>query len=126
MTLDTILKQTAKYTGITIEQMQGRSREREICDARHLYCYTCKYFQSSLKDHYTLEKVGKKINRGHSVVLHSIRLYSDLMDSSSAILKDFEAFKDSFRQKWWVTKITKEEADRIIRRSIGSYEIVDS
>ena len=126
MTLDLVLQAVVKYTGITVEQMKKRTNVREISDARHLYCFACKYFQSSLRGGYSLSLVGEKINRHHSTVLYSQKIYSNLMEYDVFILKDFEEFKDSFKNKWWVTKITKEEAARIIRRSIGSYEIIDS
>ena len=126
MTLDLVLQAVVKYTGITVEQMKKRTNVREISDARHLYCFACKYFQSSLRSGYSLSLVGEKINRHHTTVLHSQKIYSNLMEYDFFILKDFEGFKDSFKNKWWITKITQKEADRIIRRSIGSYEIIDS
>ena len=107
MTLDLVLQAVVKYTGITVEQMKKRTTVRVISDARYLHCFACKYFQSSLRGGYSLSLVGEKINRHHTTVLHSQTLYSDLIEYDIFILKDSEEFKDSFKNKWWVTKITQ-------------------
>lgn len=58
---ETILKAVSKHTGITIEEMESKSRETDIMKAVNLHFYLCKYF------HYRLSKslvyAAKLINR---------------------------------------------------------------
>ena len=126
MTLEIVLQGVVDYTGITVDQMKKRTNVRSVSDARHLYCFACKYFQSSLRSNYSLSLVGEKIDRHHTTVLHSQNTYEGFMKHDVFILKDFEQFKDSFKDKWWITKITREEADSIIKSLIGEYKITDS
>lgn len=67
MTLTAILTAVADVSGFTIEELQGKSRERNLVAARQLYCsLACKHSNNSLSD------IGRLIgNRDHTTVIHS-------------------------------------------------------
>jgi hypothetical protein len=61
-----------------------RSRRRELVEARHIYCLI-------LKKHsrYTLDAIGKEIDRDHTSVLHSLRRAKEFLQYD-------QDFKDKF------------------------------
>ena len=62
---DEILLEVSKYYGITVTQILGRSRKKEIKNPRHIVCYIL------TKRGYSLSTVGKIMGRDHSTIINS-------------------------------------------------------
>jgi chromosomal replication initiation ATPase DnaA len=69
-----LLKLVSKFTGITMEKIQGNSRLTDIVMVRHIHFYlACKYCSMTIKE------IGKVNNRDHSSVIHGRdRINADL------------------------------------------------
>lgn len=67
MTATAILAQVAATMLVLPEELTGRSRERHIARARHVYA-------AVLYDlGHTLEGIGRHLGRHHSTIIHSVR-----------------------------------------------------
>ena len=55
---------------ITLNELKGRSRKKEIREARQLFT-TLLYYHAYSKYMVTLEQIGDLVGVGHSTVLHS-------------------------------------------------------
>ena len=74
--LDRIFMIVSEYLGIAPDDMSGKTRKREVADARHIFCYLA----SKAYGRYTLKQIGRKINRDHASVLHAKKKIVELMD----------------------------------------------
>jgi len=63
-----ILKDVSRKTGITVEQLQGRNRRREIVDARFCYFRRCREVSKA-----TVKSIGLPVGKDHSTVVHGIK-----------------------------------------------------
>jgi len=75
VTPEIILPLVEKYTGITKKQMDGKTRMRQICDARHIYFYML-YKYTKL----TLHKIGQQCNRDHATALHAVKKIKGILE----------------------------------------------
>ena len=92
---DSILFETANYFEIPVDEIIGRSRTREIVNARHVAMYLTR----ELTD-FSLPEIGKRFgNRDHSTVKHAHDRIIDLIDSNKELFQDIQrltaAIKDS-------------------------------
>ena len=60
--------------GVSRDEIVSRRRERQVCFARHAYCYLAHTIGGG-----SLVQVGKRVNRNHATVSHSIRASQDLL-----------------------------------------------
>lgn len=70
---EVLFQEIEKFTGITKEELQSKTRLREVVDARIMYSYIMKS-----KTVLTLSKIAKIINRDHSSVIHHIKQFKNL------------------------------------------------
>lgn len=75
-----------KFYGVTLQQYQGRSRIRHICNARHICMYLMNQYTKS-----TLKAIGERSGRDHTSVLHAIK-------SVTNSLICYPDFKEEFNQ----------------------------
>lgn len=68
--VDTIIESTTEITGITIEQIMGKSRKRHFVDAR-------KILVNVMRKHLKLTcfQVAKVINKDHSSIVHYEKMH---------------------------------------------------
>jgi hypothetical protein len=85
-TLEDILFNVGKFTGISIVAMRGKSQKREIVEARHIYCKAAKSF----KAYHTLEQIGSLIGFDHSSVLYAVKQ----VETVPTLKKGYEEFKN--------------------------------
>ena len=85
-TLEDILFNVGKFTGISIVAMQGKPQRREIVEARHIYCRAAK----DCKSYYTLDQIGTLIGFDHSSVLYALKQ----VNSIPSLKKRYEEFKN--------------------------------
>lgn len=63
-----VLRDLSRRTGFTVEQLQSKTRDRSIVDARFVYFRRCREVtKSSLKD------IGLPVGKDHASVLHGIK-----------------------------------------------------
>jgi hypothetical protein len=74
--LHRILKVVCDELGANIDDVTSKKRQREITDARHIFCYLA----SKAYGRHTLKQIGKLVNRDHASVLHAKRKVIDLME----------------------------------------------
>ncbi len=67
------VKERIKNTGLSNSTIRSKSRKQEICIKRN-YCMMC-----LRKKNKTLNWIGKKFNRSHSTVIHSLQMIDILI-----------------------------------------------
>ena len=72
-----------------ITAMKGKTRVREIVEARKCFCYLCKELNNL-----TLKYIGKMLGyRDHSTVIYAINTWQDLLDTEAKCRRDYENIK---------------------------------
>lgn len=62
------------HLNVNVDDVFGKSRKRHIVEARQISAYICRNnFNMSLP------YIGKKLNRNHATIIHSVQTVSDLM-----------------------------------------------
>ena len=81
LTIDSIAKTVSNYYKMTLGDIKGKSRKKEVALARHIAMYMC---HKILKK--TLEEIGEFFdNRDHSTVIHGIKKIQNLLKDNSKI-----------------------------------------
>jgi hypothetical protein len=89
--IDCLLKYSKKThtPPLSWEDIQGKSRKREIVLLRHMYCYMCTKYRLLP----TLVSIGKTIgNRDHTSVMHADSRMKDLLDAKDSAVTDIYNF----------------------------------
>ena len=80
-TPEKIIKETAKYYNLTVEDIKGQNRSRNVAEARQISMYLMRSLTNN-----SLMDIGRQFeNRNHATVLSSIRKIEDMMKSDSSI-----------------------------------------
>lgn len=115
-----ILRDVARKTGISVEMIQGKSRKREIIEARHIYCARAKR-----KTKASLARIGAEISRDHATVLHAV--------SNVAGIKELNKKYESLYGKTAIEKeaVEQQAASRVpyipkIERPVLPYRTMDA
>ncbi len=75
-TCDMIQKIVAEYFNLRVEDLQSKSRRREIVQARQISMYLSKKFTDS-----SLDQIGSRIGkRNHATVIYALKTVKNLMD----------------------------------------------
>tara|TARA_R110002051_G_scaffold234572_2_gene296075 strand:+ start:263 stop:625 length:363 start_codon:yes stop_codon:yes gene_type:complete len=80
ITIDKVLNDVAHAFKVTKEEMIGKSRKREISDARHVAQYLIKD-----KMNRTNSATGAIFNRAHCTVIHAVKNVQFLMETDTNI-----------------------------------------
>ena len=72
-----ILSNVSQCCMVTLDQLRSKKRQREIVEARQIYCKLAKK-----RTKYTLEQIGSAINKDHATVLHSVRTCNNLIETN--------------------------------------------
>lgn len=113
--LDVMLFCACTATGVTPEQVQGKSRKRPIPWARHIY--------SRLAREYTdkrLVDIGRKINRHHATVIAGTNKAYDLLTD-----RDFSKHWEA-AQGLYLGNIRIEDVKRMVSKGETRLSLVDS
>jgi chromosomal replication initiator protein len=91
VSLEDIREAVAEHLGVTGEQLEGRSRTRSVCRARHVAMYLSKQLtQASLSD------IARFYGRGsHSTVKHAVEKIADEMESDRHLAASLERLESS-------------------------------
>jgi hypothetical protein len=84
-----ILQEVCSITGYTKEQLQSKTRKREIVDLRKVYFRRCREITKA-----TLEKIGELVNRDHATVMYGI---NEAM-STAEIIKLYDKVFNCFNE----------------------------
>jgi len=91
LSVDYISKVVCDYFKLPLNQLQTKTRKREIVQARQLAMYFSKSFTKS-----SLASIGSQIgNKDHATVLHACKTVSNLIDTD----KSFKLFVNEIEQK---------------------------
>ncbi len=92
--MDMIMKSSAKYFGITLEELKSKSRKKEVVNARQMAMYLAKeHTQHSLK------AIGYHFGgRDHATVIHAIRTVQNSMKDQK-VNNDIKEIRAQFRGK---------------------------
>ena len=91
LSIDYISKVVCDYFKLPINQLQTRTRKREIVQARQLAMYFSKNFTKS-----SLASIGSQIgNKDHATVLHAYKTVLNLIDTD----KSFKLYVNEIEQK---------------------------
>lgn len=89
--LETILNSVSESLGVSVDDMQSKSRRRQFVIARQLFCYIAR-----IDYHFTLKEIGDMIGgRDHTTSIHSIKMISDLVSiKDNGILECINFIRD--------------------------------
>jgi len=77
VSLETIQTMVCEYFGLHVDMLRGRTRKREVVQARQISMYLAKKFTKQ-----SLKSIGDSFGgRDHSTVIHSCQAVEDLMDT---------------------------------------------
>lgn len=77
VTIDLILSSVAEYTGISITEIIGDKRTRNVVESRHLAMYLARELTDA-----SLPKIGERIGgRDHTTVLHAVDKIAKMMQN---------------------------------------------
>jgi len=71
MTYKRILAEVVKETGLTAEQIVGRSRQKHLIQARRYFWWRC----ARGLQHMSMADIGRRSGHDHTTVLHAIAAY---------------------------------------------------
>jgi len=89
-TFSIISEQVCKYFGVPFNEVTGKSRKRKIAISRQLICYIL-----MKQKRYSLNYVGKYVNRDHATVIHSVKTIQNLIDTDKNFALDVGKVEDS-------------------------------
>jgi len=91
ISIDYIQKVVSEYFGLTIDQMNSKTRKRNIVQARQLSMYFAKQHTKA-----SLTSIGLQCgNKDHATVLHACKTVQNLIDTD----KEFRVYVDDLGKK---------------------------
>jgi len=95
ITASTIMAQTAAYYALTIDDLCGASRSRQLVTARQIAMYLCRELTEL-----SLPKIGQQFgNRDHTTVMHADRKIRELMSERRAIYNQVTELTNRIKQQ---------------------------
>lgn len=85
VTQDKIFHAVARKYGVTVEDIRGKRRTREIAQARHV----CIYIMRTVTD-LSLPSIGRVFNRDHSTILSSIETIQQKIREDASLENDID------------------------------------
>lgn len=77
ITVDRVIKAVSSYFNVSVEDLQSRSRKRQLVQSRQIAMYLCR----SLIPNCSLSAIGSEMGgKDHATVLHSCNIVSDLVN----------------------------------------------
>ncbi len=93
-TIESVLKQVARYFAITVDDLQSRSRKRAIAVPRQIAMYLLR-----TETELSLPQIGKGIGgRDHTTVMHGIDKIEANIDLNSDLKRDVLSIRDALYQ----------------------------
>jgi chromosomal replication initiator protein len=97
ITFDSIEKAVCAWVDCRPEELQVKTRKREVVEARQICHYLSKNTIPKLG---SLSKIGERFgNKDHATVLHSIRTVTSLISTDSEYKEKYQTFIESFKNE---------------------------
>jgi chromosomal replication initiator protein len=95
ITVSTIMGETARYYGLTIDDLCSSSRSRQLVQARQIAMYLCRELTEL-----SLPKIGQHFGgRDHTTVMHADRKIRELMGERRAIYNQVTELTNRIKQQ---------------------------
>jgi len=89
--IDEIMAITARTYSMSVDDLRGRSRRRQVVRPRHFAMYLCRrYTDCSLKE------IGRAFKRDHTSVMHAVRTVERRTAAEPQLRYEFEALASRF------------------------------
>ncbi|MFB6216995.1 MAG: chromosomal replication initiator protein DnaA [Candidatus Aenigmatarchaeota archaeon] len=96
LTVDSIKEVVASNYDLSIEDLEGKSRKKEIARARHIAVYLSRELTDS-----SFPALGKKYgNRDHSTVMHSHKKIEGMMEDTPLLYEEIKELKEEIRSSF--------------------------
>ncbi len=96
LTVDVIKKEVAAHYGISLEDMEGASRKKEIAQARQIAIYLARELTSS-----SFPSLGKEFGgRDHTTIMHSYQKIQELVNQVPLIRSEIDSLKAKILAKY--------------------------
>lgn len=93
ITILEIQKEVASFYGVTVSELSGTKRSRNIAHARHVAMYLAQELSDA-----TLSEIGKKFSRDHTTVMSGIRNIKKKAKEDREQREELEAIKKMIRE----------------------------
>ena len=92
MTPQEIKEAVSKYTGVSIQDMEGRCRQRQIIIARFMAMY---FIREYVRPEYSLAGIGKEFGgRDHSSVIHALTSIENDIQTNKRMSETYESLRN--------------------------------
>lgn len=93
VTIQTIQQVVCDYYHLECNEIQTKSRKREVVQARQIAMYLARKYTKN-----SLSSIGEQIgNRDHATVLYACKAVADLIDVDKSLQKSLEAIENNLR-----------------------------
>ncbi|MGM9811285.1 MAG: chromosomal replication initiator protein DnaA [Muribaculaceae bacterium] len=93
ITFEMIVETVCSYYDVNIDALYGKTRKREISDARQLVMYLAKELTQL-----SSTNIGVRLSRDHATVLHSCRTIKERLTVDKKLLEDVEKIKNELKK----------------------------
>ena len=95
MGIDTIQSVISSFFKVTLAELTGKSRKKELVVPRQIAMFFCKEFTN-----FSLKSIGYHFGgRDHSTVIHAVQTISDLCTKDGEIRQNVQQLGEMFKQK---------------------------
>ncbi len=96
ITLDDITRLICRHFKVTQEELKSKSRKRTIAWPRQVAMYLARHYTEA-----SLETIGKKFNRDHATVIHSVKRISKQIEESKQLKNQIKFLMDRLEGQIW-------------------------
>ena len=112
ITVSTIMGETARYFGLTIDDLCSSSRSRQLVQARQIAMYLCRELTEL-----SLPKIGQHFGgRDHTTVMHADRKIRELMGERRAIYNQVTELTNRIKQQSTTVALSPRPTRRVVHR----------
>jgi len=96
LTVEAIKEEVARRYGLTVEELEGPSRRKDIAHARQVAIYIARELTSS-----SFPALGSAFGgRDHSTIMHAYQKVQELLRDTPLLRNEIEAFMEEIRRKY--------------------------
>lgn len=93
LTFEYITEVVSEHYGIDSDLLYGKSRKREISDARQVVMYLAKKYTK-----FSSTSIGLKLSRNHATVLHACKTIEERVSIEKSLQTDLEKIENEFKK----------------------------
>lgn len=100
LTLSILLQIVSEHTGFSLKELKSPSKESEVSDARHIFCWLAWKYTT-----YVFRKISSEINRkDHSSAINAKDKIEDLLSYESSILHTVSKIENFVKANYIIKK----------------------